>query len=297
MIAAVTGRPKGWALFSEGWSLRRVERRCHAAVGVPAPYAPAVLAAISDWSWGPEEWTAVGTVVTAGIAAAAAIVAYFQLRQARQLREDQARPFVVVDIVPSEVDLHVLDLVIENVGNTVAQDVRLSFDPPLASSLADYDLAGSVLIREGIPTMPPRRRIEFLFDISHQRLNTDLPKRYDVGVNYTDARGNPVETSRYTLDIGFLFGLEHVTQYGMHHAAKSLREVEKHLKKVTSNKGVRVHAFSGDGEVDETNIEEALTGRRASFGSQPLGDIGMWFGRNVFIREAVRYLRNHKRTP
>lgn len=167
--------------LSEGWSLRRVERRCHAAVGVPAPYAPAVLAAITDWSWGPQEWTAVGTVVTAGIAAAAAIVAYFQLRQARQLREDQARPFVVVDIVPSEVDLHVLDLVIENVGNTVAQDVRLSFDPPLASSLADYDLAGSVLIREGIPTMPPRRRIEFLFDISHQRLNTDLPKRYDWG--------------------------------------------------------------------------------------------------------------------
>lgn len=126
---------------------------------------------------------------TALIALGAAVVAYFQLRQARHLREDQARPFVVVDIVPSQVDTHILNFVIENVGSTLAQDIRIAFDPPIASSLPGYDLAGSALLRDGIPTMPPRRRIELLFDISHQRLCTDLPRRYDVTVSYGNARG------------------------------------------------------------------------------------------------------------
>lgn len=256
-----------------------------------------MLAVISDWSWGPDEWTAAGTLVTAGVAAAAAVVAYFQLRQARHLREDQARPFVVVDIVPSEVDLHILNFVIENVGNTVAQDVRLEFDPPIASSLDGYDLAGSALLCDGIPTMPPRRRIEFLFDISHSRLNTDLPKRYDAVVSYKDSRGRPVAPTPYILDIGFLFGLEHITQYGVHHAAKSLREIEKHLRRVTSNKGVRVQSFDGDRERDETAAEEALIGEWPSMATARPNEIKMWLGRSVFVREAARYLRARRERP
>lgn len=249
-----------------------------------------VLGVILDWSWGPEEWTAVGTGATALIAFGAVVVAYFQLDQARKLREEQARPFVYVDILPSEVSPNILDLVIENLGNTLATDVRIHFVPEIETSLKDYDLARSALFTDGIPTLPPGRRIETLFDVSHERVDTTLPLRYDVTVSYSDRQGRRDELP-YILDIGYLYGLNRVEKYGVHHAAKSLRELEKHFKKAISNKGLRVQAFSGDREVDDVRIEEALTGRRATFGNARPGEITMWFGRNVFIREAVRRVR------
>lgn len=51
----------------------------------------------------PAEWTALGTIVTALVAVAAAIFAFMQVREIRRTREEQVRPFVVVDIQPSRV--------------------------------------------------------------------------------------------------------------------------------------------------------------------------------------------------
>lgn len=47
-----------------------------------------------------EEWTALGTVVTAVVAVLAAGFAALQVWELRRTREDQTRPFVIVDIQP-----------------------------------------------------------------------------------------------------------------------------------------------------------------------------------------------------
>jgi hypothetical protein len=91
---------------------------------------------ITDWL------TAIGTVGTLLIAAAAAIVAFRQLREARQLREDQAQPFVIVDVEPSAVSRHFINLIIRNTGRTLARDATIKFKPPIESTIDS--------IREGI---------------------------------------------------------------------------------------------------------------------------------------------------
>jgi hypothetical protein len=194
-----------------------------------------VITANGSWppdfgEWKPDDWEAFGTTVTAAVAVLAAIVAYFQVREARRLREEQARPFVVVDFESSPAWSNLINLVIKNVSNTLATDVRMEFDPPLKSSDASNQLPSSLLIREGIPTLPPGRRIHVFFDATHERIKTDLPLRYDVTVSFKDYRGRQQERLLYRLDLEPLYDVNYITEYGVHHAAKALREIEKLLK-------------------------------------------------------------------
>ena len=42
-----------------------------------------------------EDWSAIGTCVTVVVATVAGLIAFFQVREARRLREEQAQPYVV----------------------------------------------------------------------------------------------------------------------------------------------------------------------------------------------------------
>src|SRR5688500_7639878 len=106
-----------------------------------------------------DQWTALGTVVTAVVAVLAAGFAALQVRELRRTRADPTRPFVVVDIQPGAAWSNLLDLVIENIGTTAARDVHIEFDPPLKQSRDDeYPIGESALIKEGIRMLPPGRR-------------------------------------------------------------------------------------------------------------------------------------------
>jgi hypothetical protein len=157
-------------------------------------------------AWSAEQVTAGATAVAAAVALVAAIFAGWQVWELRRTRAEQARPFVVVDLQPSAVGSHVLNLVIENVGTTVAQDITFEFTPPLASTRPGYAIGDSALLTEGIPMLPPRRRLGFLFDRTPDRKKSRLPLRYDVVVNLADARGRRQKPQRYVIDISHLYG-------------------------------------------------------------------------------------------
>lgn len=214
-------------------------------------------------------------MTTAVVAVVAAGVGYRQLRVAREAREDQIRPFVVVDIVPSPVWGNFLDLVVENIGLTLARDVRFRFEPELETSQDRYDLADSLLIKQGIPSLPPRRQIRALFDVSHERKTAALPMTYDVTVEYSDAHGKPQPPLRYTIDLQFLFGLMHATEYGLHDAAKALREIDKKIGRWTGSGG-RLNVWVRDEDErhrqELTELREEQERRRAATSEAELPD-------------------------
>ncbi len=140
---------------------------------------------------------ALAQVVTAVVAVAAVIFAWRQVTEARRTREAQAQPFVVVDIQPGRVWMNWLTLVVENIGKTLAKDVRIAFDPSLVTTVKDSALAKSALIRDGIAVLPPGRRVETLFDLSHDRLEQGLPTRYEITVSFRDYRNRQQESLPY----------------------------------------------------------------------------------------------------
>lgn len=67
---------------------------------------------------------------------AAAVFGRHQLNEAKDLREAQTRPFVVIDLGSSAHTL--FDLVVKNIGPTLARDVRFEFDPPIRKVTVTY---------------------------------------------------------------------------------------------------------------------------------------------------------------
>jgi hypothetical protein len=184
-------------------------------------------------------WTDIGTfaVLAAQLGALgiAAWIARSQVAEARRLRRDQARPFVVVDLHLVERS-QAIHIVISNLGKTTAENVRLAFEPALASSLDNEPrmVAPSQLkvFREGIPSLPPGRRIEIMFDIFHQRSEQNLPDVYRVTASYYSPSLREHLTDPSVLDLGIYRDVLLETRrdlHDVHEELERLRRAVEHL--------------------------------------------------------------------
>jgi hypothetical protein len=130
------------------------------------------------------DWTAVAAwaaCATLAIYIVLGLFAWRQVSEARKLREEQARPFVIVDFEPG----FLVYLTVENLGRTMAREISIRFDKPLESSLSGArELDESPLFREPIPTLPPGKKIRVLFDQFSGRMDAGLPLTYDVELRY-----------------------------------------------------------------------------------------------------------------
>jgi hypothetical protein len=117
--------------------------------------------------------------------------------------------------------------------------------------------------------MPPGRRVAALFDLSHERKDSGLPMSYSATVKFADFQGKPQKPLKYVLDLNFRYGLVRFNQYGVHDAAKALREMEKSMKKWTDHfNGIRVYVRDEDARSFADNWQrrkgvrlQALAGR------------------------------------
>ncbi len=182
-------------------------------------------------------WTDVALV---GIAAlqfvvliVAAFVAWRQVREARRLREEQQRPFVVIDF---EVERgYIAFLVVSNLGTSLARDVRFSIDPPLESAVPSVALDKMKMLNQGISTLAPGKKIRTFFDMGDRRGKTDLPMTYTARVQYTDETGRRLFDETVDLDLDLYMHLSEITRQGVHDIHKRLEEIRDVFKKWSWN--------------------------------------------------------------
>jgi len=239
---------------------------------------------------------ALAQVATAVVAVAAVIFAWRQVTEARRTREAQAQPFVVVDIEPGRAWMNWLTLVVENVGKTLAKDVRITFDPPLTTTVKDNDLTKSVLLREGIAVLPPGRRIETLFDLSHDRLEQGLPMSYEVSVSFRDYRNRQQESLPYIIDLTYLYDLEPLKENTMHDLVGEVSKLRGELEKFHRHtQGLLVRRPSDVRRSrNDSNWQYALTGKRPGLGHPNLSPGLGWPARVALIREPCLWWRRRK---
>ena len=208
------------------------------------------------------------TAATALVALLAAVFAYFQVKEARKLRWEQAQPFVVVDLLPNSYENSIIEISISNVGNTLARNVTFSFDPQIEISQERYNLADSVLFTEGIPSLPPGKEIRFIFDVGHQRFDSDLPNTYRITVNCEDAKGTPLPTLEYICDLELYMSLHTLGIRNIHHLAKNVEKIAKTLDGWTEDQTLSVISYEGWEWRDRRNrdMEETLQRRRENVG-------------------------------
>lgn len=192
----------------------------------------------------PEVWSAIAASATVLILALSLVFARSQVKEARRMREQQTRPYVVVDFDAS--DLPIVDIVISNLGNSIARDVTFDFDPPLERvfdrSKDSTPLSEASLFKGGIPTLPPKKSIRLFFDMSFDVLNAGVPTSYDVIVRYKDFRGKRLPPDTYTLDLELYRDIGQIDRGTLHDVAKHLDSIQQQISRWTKDlNGVNVY--------------------------------------------------------
>lgn len=230
-----------------------------------AAKAAAAAAALS----GPT-WTDIATAVGACVAATAALGALFfaakaaraagrqvaeaqkqvsaareQTRQAGELERERSRAYVVVFAEPSLISTELLEVVIANMGTTGAHDVRVRVDPPLVRAPDNEGEAPELVgLPEVLPFLAPGQRWSTLWDSSVVH-DGDSESPHMVSITYRDIFD--LEHSATTvLDWSMFDQRLYTNVYGVHHAAKALRAMEKTLSAWSkSTKVVKVATYDG----------------------------------------------------
>jgi hypothetical protein len=191
---------------------------------------------LSPWEWASSDWAGLTFVVLV----LAAFVAWRQVKEAQRLRQEQARPFVVIDFHPWAT---IIELTIKNVGATLARDVMFAFDPPLATTHDKTSGRGNLmdlsLFKNGIPAFAPGKEITLFFDTFPARLEHGLPLAYEVVVSYRDPAGHEYREPT-KLDLEMYVGTGGITRHDIHDVHKRLDEISKTLKRWTHPDGLKI---------------------------------------------------------
>jgi hypothetical protein len=182
----------------------------------------------------PVTWTDVAQVGLVGaqlmVLIVAAIFAWRQVKEARELREEQNRPFVVVDFDCEQGYMMYLEVV--NMGTSLARDVNIEIDPPLESAI-DIEVGKLKMLNEGIATLAPSKKLRTFFDMSFRRNQDrpDLPMNYVARVRYSDEKRKRSFDETLNLDMDQYMHMHTVTRHGLHDIYGQLEKIRKVVEK------------------------------------------------------------------
>ena len=201
-------------------------------------------------------WTEVVGVCILGaqllVLLGAAGVAWSQAQEARRLREDQNRPFVVIDV--DFVGSSELFLFVRNLGTSLARDVRITIEPPLKSSIEDISVAKFKMLKDGITTLAPGKELRTFFDQGFMRHDSGLPLVYAATITYSDDRHQRNFSESMEIDMEQYTYLQFADRKDLDDVHTQLAEINKALAKWTWSGGRGMLTISR-AEADVKNAE------------------------------------------
>ena len=174
----------------------------------------------------------------------AAVFGWRQLAHAKDLRDAQTRPFVVVDLGSSRQGF--FDLVVTNIGSTMARDVSIEFDPPMVTSKDHTDIYQLKAFDKGISTLPPGKEFRTLLDFAPSRHKEELPDLYRVKVSYRGDPGDRAYREMMDLDFGLYWNRRYITLRDIHDVYKQLEIIAKEVQRWRPGIGSGLLAVSPD---------------------------------------------------
>jgi hypothetical protein len=157
-----------------------------------------------------------------------------QLALEQKAHVEAQEPYVVVDLRPSDFVPEALMLIIENVGPTLARNVQIIANPPFQRTLdrpEEPKFAETLLFTQGIPYLPPGRKLEVFMDLGFQLFATDLPRQYEVTVK-ADGPFGPVEDLSYLIDLN-VFTASRINIKTVHQGVQELEKLRHQVEKIT----------------------------------------------------------------
>lgn len=211
-----------------------------------------------------DEWQVYLVAAQLGVLLIAALVAWKQVKEARTLRRERNRPFVVVDF---DLDLskgYLIFFEVANLGNSLARDIQIEVDPSLESSI-DVEVDKLKMLNEGIATLPPGKKLRTFFDMSFRRNEAEenYPMNHVATVRYKDEKGKRPFKETYNLDLDQYMNMQFVTNHGLDDIYKELERLRRAMEKWTWSGGRGLVAMTPEeGRKEHERIRAAVDERR-----------------------------------
>lgn len=175
-----------------------------------------------------EAWTAVAAWLALVVYIVTGVLIWRQVKEAKALREDQARPFLLLDF---EWDEGSVQFVLRNIGKTAAYEVTFAF---IESPVASFDHGFRTSQLEDLAMIAPGRELRFDFDVFANRLAKKLPTAFTYTAHYKTASGRAVKDGPFTIDMRILDGAR-VPSKGLHQIATGIER----LASASRQQGIR----------------------------------------------------------
>lgn len=166
-----------------------------------------------------------------------------QANEAARIRLEQARPHVVVHFAFSQGIL--VQIVIRNIGRTIARDIHLTWDRPLTSTLFGTRFEKMAAFTSGIPSLAPAQEIRVHFDSLPKRVETpEMPMTYACTVAYAGSgEKGPRYEEAQVLDLNVFVQAARMPK-GPDDIARQMEEVVREIRKWSDTRGgLLVHAL------------------------------------------------------
>lgn len=162
-----------------------------------------------------------------------------QLRLLREQAEREARPYVVISVVPGLHGLGAWDLIMQNVGRSTARSVRLDIGDPAPPDDDDYIVAPLLSFASTPRDLVPGERLRVMWARDTENVTAGVIDSASATVTYTDDAENPYSEQRRL-------------------------SIEASKATPAPSEGSRVHSSSGQNELK--NIERALRSMNSHLG-------------------------------
>jgi len=149
------------------------------------------------------------------------------LDEMKESRDQETAPYVVVyfDVLSYP---QLILLAVKNIGKSIANNVKLEFDPQLKSSIKPINEAS--FIKNGIGSMPPGYEILAILDGPNYFMDISNPLIYKVKVSYSGGILSEPRFNEYVLDLTAL----KLTPLGFKTMTNLVNKIEELTKSVNS---------------------------------------------------------------
>jgi len=154
---------------------------------------------------------------------------YLSVKELKRTRVEQSRPHVIVylDVFPSRI----VQLIIHNIGKTVARNVKITSIPEL-NKPNEFPLKKSYFFTKAIPIIPPDYKyFAFLGTFNELKTKTGEYEKYTFEVTYNDSSNKNKYSEKFHSDLNVTVNVPKVNELKMHDLVETISKYGEELLK------------------------------------------------------------------
>lgn len=169
-----------------------------------------------------------------------------QIRQLEELKRENVRPNIGVQLESSSVGMNFVNVKVSNLGKGIARKVSIKFldhtgnEVPENADVVVEKFRKLAIFRQGIQSMGIGQEISsFVFSFLDlgKELNGDIFKpQLNIAIEFEDVEGNPYSNS-FTIDFAQYEGISELGGDALYQMATEIKKIREQLGKVTGRSG------------------------------------------------------------